>query len=502
MVFSSNIFLFLFLPIVLAVYFALPGIRLKNLWLLGGSVIFYAWGEPVCTFLMLASVGVNWGLGLWLDGAFDYGARKRAVVIAVVFNIGMLVFFKYANFIVQNLNVILRLFGFGVIDMPPVRLPIGISFFTFHAISYILDIFSGKSKAARNPTDVALYIFFFPQLIAGPILRWGNIAAQIAHRIVTLEHFGDGIRRFIYGLAKKVLIANSVAMAVDKLFFIPPENLTPASAWLGVFCYTLQIYFDFSGYSDMAIGLGKMFGFDFMENFRHPYAARSVRDFWRGWHISLSTWFRDYLYVPLGGNRCSTIRNHINLLTVFFLCGLWHGASWTFVVWGIYHGFFLVLERTQFGTWVERMPGLIRHSYTLLVVAIGWAIFRADTLQQAQTLITTMFNFQKAMQSEGIKELNEAVTIVFGLSTNRPTSMLGTVMTSQVVWAVLAGVLFAIPSVSWSKIKLKIWIPQTVFPLVCFVAGWVEVFFLAGLFIVSNAWLAVGTYNPFIYFRF
>ena len=291
--------------------------------------------------------------------------------------------------------------------MPPVRLPIGISFFTFHALSYVLDIFRGKSRAAQNPSDVALYIFFFPQLIAGPIVRWSDIASQIANRIVGLDRFWEGIRRFIYGLAKKVLIANAMATAADKIFFVPSELLTPVAAWVGVICYTLQIYFDFSGYSDMAIGLGKMFGFELKENFRHPYAASSVRDFWHGWHISLSTWFRDYLYIPLGGNRCSAVRNHFNLLAVFFLCGLWHGASWTFVVWGLYHGCFLVIERTRIGSWIERMPKAVRHAYTLLVVVVGWAIFRADTLSHAQTLLGTMFNASEAFRADRIKELHE-----------------------------------------------------------------------------------------------
>ena len=276
-----------------------------NLWLLAASVVFYAWGEVGFVFLMLGSTLMNYGLGLWIDHTAGARSRKWLVALALLLNLGLLAFFKYAGFIVQNLNWLLGALKLGAISLEPIRLPIGISFFTFHALSYIIDIYRGKSPAARKPSAVALYIFLFPQLIAGPILRWGSMEPQIAQRITSVNLLGEGIRRFILGLAKKVLIANTMAVPANQIFSLAPQALSSTLAWIGVICYTLQIYFDFSGYSDMAIGLGKMFGFEFMENFNYPYIARSVRDFWHRWHISLSTWFRDYLYFPLGGNRCS-----------------------------------------------------------------------------------------------------------------------------------------------------------------------------------------------------
>ena len=262
------------------------------------------------------------------------------------------------------------------------HLPLGISFFTFHALSYVIDIHRRKS-AGGKPLDFALYMTLFPHSIAGPIVRYGDIAGQIAHRVVTTAGFAEGIRRFIIGLAKKMLVANTVAVAADAIFALPGGELNFSLAWLGVACYTLQIYFDFSGYSDMAIGLAKLFGIDFLENFNYPYAARSITEFWRRWHISLSSWFRDYLYIPLGGNRCCPVRNYANLVTVFFLCGLWHGASWTFAAWGLFHGAFLVLERMKAGRVIESLWSPVRHVYTLLVVSVGWVLFRADTMPQA-----------------------------------------------------------------------------------------------------------------------
>ncbi len=305
MVFSSTLFLFLFLPVVLTLYALLPGLRARNALLLVVSLLFYAWGEVGFIFLLLGSTLVNWFLGLRVDREQDPARRKSAVTVAIVLNVGLLAFFKYANFAVGNANAVLSAFHLPEIQIGEIRLPIGISFFTFHALSYVVDIYRRKSVAARNPADTALYIFFFPQLIAGPILRWSAIAPQLVQRVVTREKFAEGIRRFVGGLAKKVIIANAVALPADQIFALPTGELTPALAWFGTLCYTVQIYFDFSGYSDMAVGLGKMFGFKFIENFDSPYISQSVKEFWRRWHISLSTWFRDYLYIPLGGNRCS-----------------------------------------------------------------------------------------------------------------------------------------------------------------------------------------------------
>ena len=484
MVFSSPIFLFLFLPIVLTGYFFLPGLKLKNLWLLVFSLVFYAWGEPVFIQLALVSTLMNYFLGRWVDRTEDVYWRKFAVGMAVSLNLGLLVFYKYANFLVNNLNALLGEFKVPPIHIPHILLPVGISFFTFHALSYVVDVYRRKWKAATNPCDVALYIFFFPQLIAGPILRWSGIAPQLAQRGVTVAKFADGIRRFIIGLGKKMIVANAVAVPADQIFALPGHELTPMVAWLGAVCYALQIYFDFSGYSDMAVGLGKMFGFQFLENFNYPYISQSVRDFWRRWHISLSSWFRDYLYIPLGGNRVSEGRNYFNLILVFFLCGLWHGASWTFVIWGLYHGIFLVAERTRFGGFMDGLPRPVRHCYALLAVLIGWVLFRAESLQQALAFFSVMFGFGQAVS------INQS---------------LAGYLTHQVTLALAAGIVFSTPA--WPVCKA--WLGKIVeatpirFQPGIVVAGLVlEGVLLICLLVVSAAWLAGGTYNPFIYFRF
>ena len=483
MVFSSPIFLFLFLPVVLA-FCALPGLKLRNSLLLIFSIVFYAWGEVVFVFLMLGSALLNYFLGLWVDRATDPARRKWAVGVAVALNIGTLAFFKYANFAVVNLNALLGAVHLPPVHMDPVRLPIGISFFTFHALSYVIDIYRRKSQAARNPADTALYIFFFPQLIAGPILRWSAIAPQLVNRVVTREGFAEGIRRFTGGLAKKVLIANAVAVPVDKIFDLPATDLTPVLAWLGVICYTLQIYFDFSGYSDMAVGLGKMFGFTFLENFNFPYTAQSIKDFWRRWHISLSTWFRDYLYIPLGGNRCPAWRNHLNLVIVFFLCGLWHGASWTFVIWGLYHGIFLVIERTRFGEWIDAIPRPLRHLYTLLAVMVGWVLFRADTFMHATLVLRNMIGLTAGVN---------------------PAQKLARYWSHELACCILLGIIFSMPTWGWLRTGAQ-WIqrrvPAPVQPVTQVFGLSLQLFLVVAGLLFAAAWLAGGTYNPFIYFRF
>lgn len=483
MVFSSPIFLFLFLPVVLALC-ALPGLRLRNSLLLVFSVIFYAWGEVVFVFLMLGSALLNHFLGQWVDRETEPSRREWAVGVAVALNIGTLAFFKYANFAVANLNHLLAGLHLPPVHMDPVRLPIGISFFTFHALSYVIDIYRRKWTAAKNPADVALYIFFFPQLIAGPILRWSAIAPQLAKRVMTREGFAEGVRRFAGGLAKKVLVANAVAVPVDKIFALPGNELTPVLAWLALVCYTLQIYFDFSGYSDMAVGLGKMFGFVFLENFNFPYTSQSIKEFWRRWHISLSTWFRDYLYIPMGGNRCPVWRNHLNLVIVFFLCGLWHGASWTFVIWGLYHGIFLVLERTRFGDWLEALPRPLRHLYTLVVVMVGWVLFRADTFAHAMTFLGNLVGITAAVD---------------------PAQKLARYWTHELGWCMLFGVVFAMPAWDWLRTRARAvqeWVPGALQPATQAVGLGVQLFLVVAVLLFSAAWLAGGTYNPFIYFRF
>ena len=483
MVFSSPIFLFAFLPLVLACA-QVPGLKLRNAVLLFFSLIFYAWGEVGFVFLMLASTALNYLLGLWVEKESDARRRKLAVVVAIVLNIGTLAFFKYANFFVHNLNAILGALGARPVHMANVRLPIGISFFTFHALSYVIDVYRRKWVAARNPIDVALYIFFFPQLIAGPILRWSGIAPQIADRKVTLDGFADGIRRFAEGFAKKMLIANVVASPADQIFALPAAELSPLLCWFGALCYAIQIYFDFCGYSDMAVGLGKMFGFQFMENFNFPYVSQSIKEFWRRWHISLSSWFRDYLYIPLGGNRVSEHRNYLNLVIVFFLCGLWHGASWTFVVWGIYHGVFLVLERTPVGRVQERLWRPFRHLYTILVFMVGWVLFRADTFAQAAHFLQNMAGFGIA---GGVAQ------------------PIARYMSRQIAWSILFGIIFSMPV--WPALKsmgARYANAQPPFMRATLQTGGavIEVTILVALLVVSAAWLAGGTYNPFIYYRF
>ena len=344
MVFSEPAFLFWFLPLLLGAYFLCPRAG-RNALLLAASLIFYAWGEGGFVLVMLASIGMNYAFGLLIERRVSTHKTCAALWLGIIANLLLLAAYKYTGFVSSNLCGLLRWWGVDTADPLPVHLPIGISFFTFQAMSYLVDVHRRQVPAQRNPLHVALYISMFPQLIAGPIVRYRDIARQIVDRAVTRQGFASGIRRFAIGLGKKVIIANSLAWPADQIFTIPNHELTTAVAWWGVTCYTLQIYFDFSGYSDMAVGLGRMFGFEFMENFNYPYIARSMTDFWRRWHISLSTWFRDYLYIPLGGNRRGRARTLVNLALVFFLCGLWHGASWTFAIWGLYHGLFLILER-------------------------------------------------------------------------------------------------------------------------------------------------------------
>ena len=483
MVFSSPLFLFLFLPLALTVYLLLPRVGARNFWLLLVSLIFYAWGEVGFIVLLLASTLANYVLGLWVDRSADPGQRKRAVAVAVIINLGLLAFFKYADFAVSTLNAALGWAGLSALPTPGVPLPIGISFFTFHALSYVIDVYRRKWSATRDPREVALYIFFFPQLIAGPILRWSAIAPQLARRVVSREQFAEGIRRFAGGLAKKMIIANAVAIPADQIFGLAPGELSTPVAWFGIVCYSLQIYFDFSGYSDMAVGLGKMFGFQFLENFDFPYIAQSIRDFWRRWHISLSTWFRDYLYIPLGGNRVSEGRSYVNLLIVFFLCGLWHGASWTFVVWGLFHGAFLVVERTRFGVALDALPRPLRHLYAVFVFMMGWVLFRANTLAGAERYFAALF----------------------GLVEGTTVQPLGRYATRQALAAVVVGILFSGPLWSWLKrqgSRLASHWPGRAEHGLRGAGAIVEMALVVAALVVSCAWLAGGTYNPFIYFRF
>jgi alginate O-acetyltransferase complex protein AlgI len=474
MVFSSPIFLFLFLPVTLLVNFALP-FRARNYWLLGMSLLFYAWGEPKFALVMLASVGVNYVLARWIDRARRGRGARAGLVTAVVINIGLLVIFKYANFLTDNVNVLLATLRLPPLVVPPIELPIGISFFTFQALSYVIDVYRRDVPVQRNPFALGLYIALFPQLIAGPIVRYHDVARQIVERTVTRSDFAAGVERFVIGLGKKVLIANTLAGPADLIFSVPGDQLTTGVAWFGVLCYSLQIYFDFSGYSDMAIGLGLMLGFRFLENFDYPYISRSVTEFWRRWHISLSTWFRDYLYIPLGGSRVAPVRVYLNLLTVFLLCGLWHGASWTFVIWGLFHGAFLVLERRGLSGLIGRWWSPLRHVYVLLVVMVSWVFFRSATLGEA-------WGFLGAMA---------------GLASGAGQH-LGLYLDGEKLLVVAAGLLGAAPIGP----LVRGWCERARSPFTDGLVGLCRIAAMTAILLVSSMLLAAGTYNPFIYFRF
>lgn len=386
MVFSSVSFLFYFLPAFLVCYFALPGTRTRNVVLLAFSLVFYAWGGLSNLAVLGASVVVNFAFARAID-PLPEPRRRRMLALAVATNLAALVIYKYLGFLAQNLNLLLP----QALQLPDIRvhLPLGISFFTFHAISYLVDVYRRKARANARLEEIAVYLTMFPQLVAGPIVRYSTIAERIRTRRTTLGRVSAGLRIFAIGLAWKVLIADQVA-PVAEIVFDKTTTPTLAEAWLGVSAYALQIYFDFGGYSNMAIGLALAMGLRFPRNFNLPYGAQSITDFWRRWHMSLSSWFRDYVYIPLGGSRRGHLHTAVNLWTVFLLCGLWHGANWTFVIWGIHHGAFLVLERTRIGTLLRAGPRVLRHAYVLLVVLTGWVWFRAESLPEALSLFAGM----------------------------------------------------------------------------------------------------------------
>ena len=387
MVFSSLSFLTLFLPLTILLYFAVPR-RFRNLLLFLASLIFYAWGEPVYIVLMLFSSVVDYSHGLLME-KFDGrpGVRRALLISSVAINLSLLGFFKYAGLVVSTLNAALSL----SIPVPSVALPVGISFYTFQTMSYSIDVYRRNCPAQRDPIAFGCYVTMFPQLIAGPIVRYVDVMREINDRRETFEGFYLGIRRFLVGLAKKLILANGVGMLWDSVSAQPAASLSALSAWLGVLAYAFQIYFDFSGYSDMAIGMGRMFGFQFPENFRYPYVSRSVSDFWRRWHITLSTWFREYLYIPLGGNRVSVPRNIFNLAVVWMATGLWHGASWNFLLWGAYFGAVLIAEKFLYGKALSRAPGFVGWAYTALVVLVGWVFFALDDLGRGAAYLGAMF---------------------------------------------------------------------------------------------------------------
>lgn len=483
MLFSSILFLFFFLPIVITGYFIIRK-EFRNYFLLLASLIFYAWDEITFVFIMLISIFFNYIFALTIEKIEDTSIKKGKeiiMVLCIVFNIGLLGFYKYANFITDNINILLQSIDMNPIVLKTIHLPIGISFFTFQAMSYVIDVYRKDVMAQKNPLNIALYISLFPQLIAGPIVRYHDVASQILQRYVDSEKFASGIKRFITGLGKKVLIANTVGLAADKIFAIPPEQLTFSLSWLGIICYTLQIYFDFSGYSDMAIGLGRMFGFEFLENFNYPYISKSIREFWRRWHISLSTWFRDYLYIPLGGNRHGSTRTYINLIIVFLLTGLWHGASWTFVIWGLWHGIFLMIERTNIGKILEHLWIPLQYIYTMTVVMIGWILFRSDNFSYTISFLRAMVGLGNGSGIEYNINLywNNGLQIAI---------LLGIILSTDIIYKIRDAINIHMPKINNNGYF--------------YVKPYMSIVIHLSILILSSFSLASGTHNPFIYFRF
>lgn len=473
MVFSSTVFLFLFLPLILLLYFISPKV-LKNTILLAASLFFYAWGEPVFVLVMLVSILLNYIFALLVDKFRDNPKTvKWILVITVAVNLLMLGIFKYTNFIVDNINTVLG----TTIEVPTIALPLGISFFTFQALSYVIDVYRKDGKLQKNPLNLALYISLFPQLIAGPIVRYQTVADQITKRFVNLQKFGEGVKRFTIGLAKKMILANNCGWVADQVFALPQNELSVGLAWLGIIAYSLQIYFDFSGYSDMAIGLGKMFGFDFLENFNYPYISRSVTEFWRRWHISLSSWFRDYLYIPLGGNRGTTFQLYRNIFIVWLATGIWHGAAWTFIGWGLYYGVIIMIEKAYLLKILKRIPRVFQHIYTILAFIIGWVFFRSENISQA-------FDYLKVM---------------FGLSGNNVWDSQAGFYFSQYGIVILIAIIASTPIFNVLRKRLNnLNKPTRSFVIRDLIVSFGYIF----IFIITVVSVVSTTFNPFIYFRF
>lgn len=471
MVFSSATFLFYFFPLFLLAYYALPW---KNGVLLIGSLLFYAWGEPRFVPLLLASALINYSFGTLIASS---AARRRQLmlVLGVGANLLFLLYYKYWAFLLGMLNGLLP--ADSAIKVPAILLPLGISFFTFQGISYLIDLYRGDIAVQSSFLRFAMYKAMFPQLIAGPIVRYRQIAHEIEHRDLNNDRLWAGFRLFIIGLAQKMLIANTVALSADRLFAQAPAQLTSGGAWIGIACYTIQILFDFGGYSTMAIGIGHMLGFSYPPNFQRPYSALSVTEFWRRWHISLSSWFRDYLYIPLGGNRCGPLRTYLNLGLVFLLCGLWHGAAWTFVIWGAWHGALLIIERLGLGAWLARAPALLAQAYTLLMVMLGWVFFRADSVPHALSFLRTLAGLQAPVADPHAWQIDFTPSSAAALAIG--------ILIATVRWA---------PSAALAPQRVGAALGRWRLPLQSAALA------LALLLCVMR--MAAGTYNPFIYFRF
>ena len=456
MVFSSSIFVFCFLPVLIFLYY-LAKDKYSNIILLFFSLVFYAWGEPVYVLLMLLSIVVNYTLGFLIAKQWKY--KKLFLWIAVAYNIGILFIFKYLNF---SVGVINRFLGANIV-ISKIALPIGISFYTFQIMSYVIDLYRGKIELQKNLLHLALYVSLFPQLIAGPIVRYSDVQAQICGRYVDINTFYIGLKRFAIGFSKKILIADQLSPLVDSAF----ANYYPSiyGHWIGIIAYSLQIFFDFSGYSDMAIGLGKLFGFDFNENFDHPYISCSITEFWRRWHISLGSWFRDYLYIPLGGNRKGTYRTYINLLIVFLCTGFWHGASFNFIAWGLYYAVFLILEKAFADKTLNKLPSAVQHIYSVVVILFGWVLFRADNLTSAVQYIKHMFVASGADWANVLMDVNSKRLLI-----------------------IAAGIFISIPH---KKLAGRISRYQFVSDI-----------FVIVVFLLALCYMVGSGFSPFLYFRF
>lgn len=466
MLFSSMTFVFLFLPIVCLIYL-LAKKELHNAILLAASILFYAWGEPRYLAIMILTILANYVGAIALDKHKKY--KKPILLATIAVDLSFLLYFKYFNFFIDNINSIFAM----DISFLEVIMPIGISFYTFQAMSYLIDVYKGDAKVQKDIYKLALYISLFPQLVAGPIVKYRDVDEQIDHRTVTFDKVSYGVKRFIIGLAKKMLLANTLGAVADEIFGLPVAQASPQLAWVGAIFYSLQLFYDFSGYSDMAIGLGSIFGFKFLENFNYPYISKSITEFWRRWHISLSTWFKEYLYIPLGGNRKGNVRTYVNLFLVFLATGFWHGASWNFIFWGLWHGVFIIFEKMT-GWHKESKSRIIsgaQHIYTIFVFVIGWVMFRAENMSYATDYIKNMFGL--------VKEHTAVNDVSYYLD-------------NAEMLALIAGILCAMPvfnKILYVKYEHKV--------LRTLINIWLFI-----LFVVSSATIAASTYNPFIYFRF
>ncbi|MDY6408196.1 MAG: MBOAT family protein [Pseudomonadota bacterium] len=469
MLFSSMTFIFLFLPSLCVLYFSIskifPKTKYKDYLLLLASIFFYAWGEPRYVIIMLTTIAINYFGALCLDKFSEH--KKSVLMLIILIDLSFLIYFKYFNFIVDNLNTLFT----ADFNMIRVVMPIGISFYTFQSMSYLIDVYRGTVKVQKNIIKLALYICLFPQLIAGPIVQYADIAAQIDKRTENFDKIVYGVKRFIVGLAKKVLLANTLGGVADKIFDVPVNSFPPAIAWIGGISYTLQLFYDFSGYSDMAIGLGSIFGFKFLENFNYPYISKSITEFWRRWHISLSAWFKNYLYIPLGGNREGAVHTYINLFIVFLATGIWHGSGWNFIIWGLWHGLFVILEKLTGWYKIEQKKMVpLQHLTTLFVVIIGWVMFRSENLTYGLNYIKNMFGLLKNINSlYGLDYYGNSVEMM----------------------AFIVGILCSMPI-----FKNCVYPPKNKFVHIG-LNLWIMILFLS-----SVMSLMASTYNPFIYFRF